>query len=135
MVNEPIDFDIHRYNAVLPYPKAVHLSIEAVGNIYQGKRFWDWSIKSYNSQTCADQGGIALETASCKITNGIASGGIAVVEGSPDDDYVYMGDVAYNSDGGVTITETDFKYAKMFHPKTRKTWHIAQAASDAFRRN
>jgi len=65
----------------------------------------------------------------CDVAKGIASGQIATGSG---DDTVYSGDVARNSDGSVSITDFQVRFMKMFHPKTRANWHIAQAVSDAF---
>ncbi|KAI0452791.1 pectate lyase superfamily protein-domain-containing protein [Xylaria acuta] len=180
-VNGQIDFAIRRYNAARPYPKVMHVNIDGLGNIYDGKRFcelgvnepyrdeagqnkvaffydngWDdvpaesegfhippqrpnapsdWSIDTYNSNTCSvgDGGTMPLETFNCAVAKDIASGGIPVGSGDPED--VYTSDVTHGGDGSVSITETAVKYAKMFHPKTRANWHIAQAISDAFRRN
>jgi hypothetical protein len=67
------------------------------------------------------------------VAKGIASGAIAT--GSAGDDTTYNGDVTRNSDGSVMITHFQVRFTKMFHPKTRANWHIAQAVSDAFRRN
>ncbi|KAH8744127.1 LysM domain-containing protein [Diaporthe sp. PMI_573] len=183
LVNDQIDFAIRRYNAGLAYPKAVHVNIEKLGNIYQGKRFcelgvketlkteagqatvaffydngWDdipkesegfhlppqrtnapsdWSIDNYNSGTCsATEPGDSsepLDAMNCDVAKGVASG--AIPTGSGDDDTVYHDDVTRNSDGSVTITDFEVRFTKMFHPKTRANWHIAQAVSDAFRRN
>ncbi|KAL6702737.1 hypothetical protein ACN47E_000971 [Coniothyrium glycines] len=182
LVNDQIDFAIRRYNALETYPKAVHVYIEKLYNIYQGHRFCEpgvketlkseaeqatvaffydngyddipkdsegfrmlparpnapsgWSIPSYNSGTCpANQPGDSsepLDTMNCDIAKGLATGQIATGTGS---DTVYDGEVTRNSDGSVSITDFVVRFTKMFHPKTRANWHIAQAVSDAFRRN
>ncbi|KAH7071790.1 LysM domain-containing protein [Paraphoma chrysanthemicola] len=182
LVNDQIDYAIKRYNALEPYPKAVHVYIEKLNNIYQGHRFCEpgvketlkseaeqatvaffydngyddipkdsegfrmpparpnapsgWSIPSYNSGTCpANQPGDSsepLDTMNCDIAKGLATGQIATGTGS---DTVYDGEVMRNSDGTVSITDFVVRFTKMFHPKTRANWHIAQAVSDAFRKN
>jgi hypothetical protein len=95
-----------------------------------------WSIPEYKSNTCpaTQPGGSSepLDTMNCDVAKGLASGEIVTGSGSEE---VYDGDVTRNGDGSVSITDYVVRFTKMFHPKTRANWHIAQAVSDAFRRN
>jgi hypothetical protein len=69
----------------------------------------------------------------CDVAKSIASG--VITTGPGDDDMVYNGDVTRNSDGSVTITDFMVRFSKMFHPKTRANWLIAQAVNNHLRRN
>jgi hypothetical protein len=96
-----------------------------------------WSIETYNSGTCSttqpEDSSEPLDTMNCDVAKGIASG--VITTGPGDDDMVYNGDVTRNSDGSVTITDFMVRFSKMFHPKTRANWLIAQAVNNHLRRN
>ena len=179
-VNDQIGYAIRRYNAGRPYPKVVFVSPEAIGTIYEGKRFceakiqetqktealqnnvaffyddgWDdipsasegfalpptfdqkapgsWS-KDYNSATCADDDPIALENALCDMAKAIANGTMSAADfmsiaGDP------VSGITQNPDGSVTIQDWYVRFTKMFHPKTRANWRIAQALHESLRLN
>jgi hypothetical protein len=103
----------------------------------QGAPPGGWSIDTYNSGTCSaselGNSSEPLDSMNCDVAKGIASGAIAV--GPVDNDTVYNGDVMRNNDGSVTITDFKVRFTKMFHPKTRANWHIAQAVHEALRWN
>lgn len=97
----------------------------------------DWALSTYNSATCSDtietsDGNWASEML-CDVAIGISNRTIA----SQDflDSEGAGATVTVNSDGTVTITDLDVNYLKMFHPKTKANWHIAQAVNDALRKN
>lgn len=94
----------------------------------------DWSIYTYNSNICTNNDADSLENPNCEIVKCIASGSISN-GADPNDDTFYTAEVIRNPDESVTITDWKVRLNKMFHPKTKANWHIAQAASDAFRRN
>lgn len=59
LVNDQIDFAIRRYNAGLPYPKVVHVDLEGMGNIYQGKRFCERGVRE-TLKSATDQATVAF---------------------------------------------------------------------------
>lgn len=96
-----------------------------------------WQLQLYKSDTCNDnvtlfEGDWGSEMI-CDISKGIANGTISVDEFNTAES---PSAVAY-SDGKGDFTEIDLdvKYAKMFHPKTRANWHVAQAVFQALRLN
>lgn len=94
-----------------------------------------WSI-SVQSSTCSDSEDPdePLRPMLCSAAKDIANGTLtinnftaAAGQGGSS--------VVQNSDGSVTITDYSVAYMKMFHPKTRANWHIAQAVHGAMNLN
>ncbi|TQV92116.1 hypothetical protein V2A60_004415 [Cordyceps javanica] len=90
-----------------------------------------WSV-NVTSSTCSEavDPNEPLVAMICSYAKDIANGTIAITEfqgsgGSGPDQAVR------NSDGSVTIMDWSTRFEKMFHPKTRANWHIAQAVTDA----
>lgn len=97
----------------------------------------DWSVTRYDSASCSDSvptspGNWASEML-CDAAIGIANGTITAQDFLNNEGAGAT--VTVNNDGSVTIADLDVSYIKMFHPKTRANWHIAQALSDALRAN
>jgi hypothetical protein len=97
----------------------------------------DWPLSTYNSASCSDSvpaspGDWASEML-CDTAKGIANGTITAQDFLNNEGAGAI--VAANNDGSVTITDLNVAYTKLFHPKTRANWHIAQAISDALRSN
>ncbi|KAM3446251.1 hypothetical protein MY3296_009850 [Beauveria thailandica] len=89
-----------------------------------------WSV-SVQSSTCNDteDGNEPLRPMLCSAAKAVANGTLttndidhAAGEGGSS--------AVKNSDGSVTITDFSVAYLKMFHPKTRANWRIAQAVHD-----
>lgn len=96
----------------------------------------DWAIRIVTSRDCSPLKAAASGDASdfdeilCGFAQAIQNGTI-----KPLDYPGGGGAVTYNRDGSITVADTWVRFNKMFHPKTRANWHIAQAVSDALRRN
>ena len=90
-----------------------------------------WSISSANSRTCTTGStDDPRDDLLCDIAKAVENNTVGV-QSAIDDAF----NVTTNPDGSVTITDFAVRFNKMFHPKVRANWHIAQAVSDAFRRN
>lgn len=96
-----------------------------------------WQLQMYQSETCNDNvtlfdGDWGSELL-CDISRGIASGTI-----SADDFNKAESPQAFaftDGKGDFSVVDLDVSYTKMFHPKTRANWHIAQAVFQALRVN
>lgn len=183
-VNKQIDDAIGNFNANLPYPQVVFVSLDERNGVYNGRRFcepgrnetlktkdeqdtvaffydngWDdipsasesfimpntdevdappdWAVVSYNSGNCTDgDAGLVdpLENMLCSMAKEIAAGDMTAAEFTGSGG-VGMDQVTVNSDATVTVIDFVVRFMKMFHPKTRANWHIAQAINGAFRLN
>ncbi|KAK8143433.1 hypothetical protein G3M48_007257 [Beauveria asiatica] len=89
-----------------------------------------WSV-SVQSSTCNDteDGNEPLRPMLCSAAKAVANGTLTT---SDIDHAAGEGgsSAVKNSDGSVTITDFSVAYLKMFHPKTRANWRIAQAVHD-----
>lgn len=89
---------------------------------------WPWGV---TSSLCSDVIDVnqPLDAMLCYIAKDIANGTLTVADyqkiGGPD-----AGQVVQFADGSVLITAHWTAFKKMFHPKTRANWHIAQAILD-----
>ncbi|PMB67896.1 putative glucan endo-1,3-beta-glucosidase [Beauveria bassiana] len=94
-----------------------------------------WSI-SVQSSTCSDSEDPdePLRPMLCSAAKDIANGTLTInnLENAGGQG---GSSVVKNSDGSVTITDYSVAYMKMFHPKTRANWHIAQAIHGAMTLN
>ncbi|OAA34929.1 LysM domain protein [Beauveria brongniartii RCEF 3172] len=89
-----------------------------------------WSV-SVQSSTCNDteDSNEPLRPMLCSAAKAVANGTLTT---SDIDHAAGEGgsSAVKNSDGSVTITDFSVAYLKMFHPKTRANWRIAQAVHD-----
>lgn len=97
----------------------------------------DWQLQLYNSATCDDntplfEGDWGSDFI-CDAAKGISNRTITASDYLSGEGSNVL--VTVLDDGSVLIAELDVSYTKMFHPKTRANWHIAQAVNDALRSN
>ncbi|KAL2017482.1 hypothetical protein VTK56DRAFT_2078 [Thermocarpiscus australiensis] len=98
-----------------------------------------WSVETDNSAACSDAGADGLpdplDDMLCSVAKAVANGSVSAqdVANSGGDGLNLVG--APGADGSVSVSDFRVRFTKMFHPKTRANWHIAQAVNAAFRLN
>ena len=98
----------------------------------------DWSVEIDISDTCDATNPNSLvdplDDMLCAVAQAIAQGNSTVQDfessGGAGEDIALV-----NADGSVTVQDFNTRFAKMFHPKTRANWHIAQAVHEGLRYN